>query len=153
MTELARLLCDCDLTRVVIDAEGVPTDLGRTQRLFTREQRRAVIARVGECVWPDCHRHARWCEIHHIRWWERDAGPTSVDNGALLCSFHHHEVHRRDLAIIRRPATSASVPTARGPSGAVGGAVHEFRDHTGRPVGATDPVTGVRAPAFLVGGG
>ena len=40
-------------------AAGVPLDLGRTERLFTGPQRKAVNARDRECAWPDCHAHAR----------------------------------------------------------------------------------------------
>ena len=64
--ELGVVMCDCELTRIVINADGVPLDLGRTERLFTGPQRKAVIARDRECVWPDCHAHARWCHIHHL---------------------------------------------------------------------------------------
>ena len=123
-TEAAAALCDCELTRIVLDAESVPIDLGRTQRLYTGPQRRAVIARDRHCAWPGCTTHARWCQIHHIAWWDRDAGSTSVDNGILLCSFHHHETHRRDLTIARH----------RPPPGAPGGpatASYRFTDRTG----------------------
>ncbi len=99
LTEIDRLLCDCELTRVVMDADSVPVDLGRTQRLYSREQRRAVIARDRHCQFDQCAQPARWCEVHHIKWWKRDGGVTSIDNAILLCSFHHHEVHRRNLAL------------------------------------------------------
>ncbi|WP_407341384.1 DUF222 domain-containing protein [Pengzhenrongella phosphoraccumulans] len=79
-SELGVIMCDCELTRIVINADGVPLDLGRTERLFTGAQRKAVIARDRECAWPDCHAHARWCHIHHLAWWQRDGGVTSVEN-------------------------------------------------------------------------
>ena len=94
-------MCDCALTRIVVDAESAPVDLGRSRRLFTDAQRRAVIARDRHCSWPGCTQHARWCVVHHIDWWYRDNGPTSVENGVLLCVFHHGETHRRDLTITR----------------------------------------------------
>jgi hypothetical protein len=132
---LAAAMCDCEITRVVIDAEGVPLDVGRSQRVFTGAQRRAVIARDRECAWPGCDSHARWDDVHHIRWWERDEGPTSVENGVLLCSFHHHEVHRRDLAIARVSLPTGGHPPRPSPHRTVALVAYEFRDRAGRLVG------------------
>ena len=104
--EVARVLCDCSLTRIVVGARGEPLDLGREQRTYTGAQRRAVLARDGGCAWEGCGAAVRWCEVHHIRWWDRDGGPTSVENGVTLCRFHHHEVHRRDLHLAREQGPS-----------------------------------------------
>jgi hypothetical protein len=111
LSEVARALCDCELTRVVMNAEGAVLDLGRTQRTYTGAQRRAVITRDRACAWNDCTAQPRWCEVHHIRWWDRDTGPTSIDNAALLCTYHHHETHRRDLTLTRinRPPGDTAV--------------------------------------------
>lgn len=127
-SEVARVLCDCHVTRLVVDADSVPLDLGRTQRLFSAHQRRAVTVRDGGCGWPGCSTPARWCELHHLTWWDRDGGPTDLRNAVMLCSFHHHQVHRRDLTIRREPPGSPGGAPAQdlldgGCSGPPGGAV------------------------------
>lgn len=101
MSQLARVLCDSEVGRIVMSAGGVPLDLGRTERLYTGQQRRAVIVRDRQCAWNGCEVPAAYCEVHHIRWWDRDRGPTSIENGILLCSHHHHVVHQLDLTIVR----------------------------------------------------
>ncbi len=101
MSELARMLCDSEVGRIVLSADGVPVDLGQTQRLYTGQQRRAVIVRDRRCAWNGCDVPAAYCEVHHIRWWDRDVGPTSLENGVLLCSHHHRVVHQHDLHIVR----------------------------------------------------
>ncbi len=113
-SEAEQAMCDCELTRIVTDAADVPINLGRTQRLYTGAMRRAVIARDHSCRWPGCHHPARWCEIHHIRWWDRHGGDTSLTNGILLCPYHHHEVHRRDLDITRITPTPPRLGPLRG---------------------------------------
>jgi Domain of unknown function (DUF222) len=99
--ELAAALCDCSMTRVVMSAQGLPLDVGRARRSFTPAQRLAVVARDRRCVWDGCGIVPAYCELHHIRWWGRDQGETSVQNAVLLCSFHHHLVHQLDLSIER----------------------------------------------------
>ncbi|MGM0931805.1 MAG: HNH endonuclease signature motif containing protein, partial [Actinomycetota bacterium] len=54
--------------------------------------RLAIIARDGGCAFPGCTAPSPWTEVHHIRWFEK-GGPTSTDNGVMLCSHHHHLIH------------------------------------------------------------
>jgi hypothetical protein len=89
------------LRRAAADAEVIPAilggpseilDWGRSRRLFTPAQRLALVERDGGCAW--CNAPPAWCEAHHIRWWDRDAGPTDLSNGVLLCTRCHHRIHR-----------------------------------------------------------
>ncbi|MEE6288212.1 DUF222 domain-containing protein [Georgenia sp. MJ173] len=102
LVELERIMCDCEVTRMVMNAEGVPLDVGRTERTFTKELRRAVTTRDRHCQWPGCHIRASWCEVHHITWFSR-GGVTSLAEGISLCSFHHHRVHELDVQITALP--------------------------------------------------
>jgi len=136
-SEVARVLCDCRLARVVVDARDVPRDLGRSERLFSRDQRRAVVVRDGpHCGWPGCTTPARWTEVHHIRWWHEHGGRSDLDNAVLLCSYHHHVVHRRGLTLARVP--SRQVATERW--------TYRVLAQDGRCVAEAPGQTGVESP-------
>jgi HNH endonuclease len=68
-----------------------PLDLGRSQRLVNRAQRRALRFRDGPgCGFPGCS--ARHVDAHHITFWA-DGGPTDLANLILLCRHHHRLLH------------------------------------------------------------
>jgi hypothetical protein len=73
-------------------ANGVVVDLGRTQRLFSTQQRKLLAARDGGCRWPGCHRPPAHTDAHHVIAWH-DGGHSDVINALLLCRFHHRQVH------------------------------------------------------------
>jgi hypothetical protein len=114
-SEIGRALCGCALTRAVVDAAGQVLDLGRDVRLFTRTHWVALYAAGHRtCSVPGCTVPLRRCELHHIRWWDRDCGRTDLSNCAPVCGFHHHEIHRRDIRVTRMPGGSL---TYRHPDG------------------------------------
>ncbi len=98
-----RLACDAMVLPVVLGSRGEVLDVGREQRLFTGPIRRALALRDGGCAFPGCTRPSRWCDGHHIVHWA-DHGPTSVDNGVLLCGVHHRLLHHGDWQVRLNPA-------------------------------------------------
>jgi len=64
-------------------APSQPLDLGRTSRVVSPAQHRALAVRDGGCVFPDCGRPLAWCEAHHLWHW-LDGGPTDLDNLNLV---------------------------------------------------------------------
>jgi hypothetical protein len=76
---------------VSMDARGRVLSLSSVQRCFTPSQRRAITARDGGCIIPGCRIPAGLCEIHHVIA-HRHGGKTIVDNGVLLCWWHHHTI-------------------------------------------------------------
>ncbi|SEE84525.1 HNH endonuclease signature motif containing protein [Ruania alba] len=98
--QLAHLVCGSEFTRVIFDPEGQPLDVGRAQRLHTRAQATAIVARDKHCAYPGCTAPPGWGEIHHSIWWSR-GGHTNTHHGILLCRWHHRVVHQRQIAITR----------------------------------------------------
>src|SRR5699024_7491861 len=96
--QTTKMLCDGEFHRIVFGPEGQILDSGRTCRLFTAAQTRAVIARDKCCQFPDCTAPPGQGEIHHSIWWYHQ-GRTSTDNAILLCWHHHDYVHQQHLSI------------------------------------------------------
>ncbi|MFY0406428.1 DUF222 domain-containing protein [Solicola sp. PLA-1-18] len=113
--EVRRAACRAGVIPQVLGGASLPLDLGRTQRLFNRAQRLALAHRDGGCAFPDCDRSPSWTEAHHAREPWSHGGATDLDDGVLLCPFHHRTVHDDGWTITfdtpdRRPAF---VPPAR----------------------------------------
>jgi hypothetical protein len=87
-----RVACDANIMRLIFDGPSVVVDVGRTQRVASEPQRRAVTARDRACVWPGCDRPPSWCDVHHVKHW-LNFGRTEVDNLVLLCHRHHWLAH------------------------------------------------------------
>jgi hypothetical protein len=94
MEQLAALICEAALARLVLSAPSIPLDMGRDVRDANRAQRRAAARRDGGCRFPGCDRQAWRCQPHHVTWWDHN-GPTDMANLILLCHFHHRVVHRK----------------------------------------------------------
>lgn len=103
---LNNLVCNGIFRMIEIDETGTPLRMGRASRLATADQRRAVFARDGGCVFPGCGAPARECDVHHVRHWS-NGGPTDVENLATLCRFHHSVTHTNGWAMARHDATAA----------------------------------------------
>jgi hypothetical protein len=88
---LARLGCDALFTAVLLDEHGHPLKVGRTKRLFTAAQRKAMHVQWGGlCAAKGCTNPGDIA--HHTRPWE-DGGPTDTDNGLPFCTSTHHDIH------------------------------------------------------------
>ncbi|WP_460568567.1 HNH endonuclease signature motif containing protein [Humibacter soli] len=94
---IRRLAASADIIPAVLGTESLPLDLGRTARGFSVAQRIALSERDGGCAC--CGLSVAYTEAHHIKWWMRDAGPTDLNNGVLLCPPCHARIHQDDWAI------------------------------------------------------
>jgi hypothetical protein len=92
-----RIACDCGL--VALAGDGAELNIGRRARSIPPAIRRALALRDRGCRFPGCT-HTRFLHGHHIQHWLA-GGETSVDNLALLCTFHHHLVHEGGWTVAR----------------------------------------------------
>ena len=92
-SEARRLACTARLLPAVLGTDSEPLDLGRTARLFSPAQRKAMRLRDRTCRATGCTVPATWCEAHHFgRPWA-SGGKTDLAAGKLLCNWHHHRAH------------------------------------------------------------
>jgi hypothetical protein len=88
MQAVRQFTCTGGTQKIVFTDDGRLIELGSPKRIFTPQQRKAIILRDGECCTPGCHMPGVMCEIHHVDP-AANEGPTHTDNGMLLCWFHH----------------------------------------------------------------
>ena len=87
--EIRPLLADAGISRILVDADSVPIEVGRQVRTVPAGLYRALVVRDRGCAWPGCDAPAAWCQVAHGNTAYRDRGRLSLDNAALLCSRHH----------------------------------------------------------------
>ena len=99
-----RLACEAEILPVVLDGRSVPINVGRSKRLATVHQRRALEAIHPTCAIPDCEVIFEHCNVHHIDFWE-NGGATDLNNMVPLCSRHHHAAHEGGWKLKLDPET------------------------------------------------
>jgi len=90
---LERILCDCDVSRVVMNGASQVLDVGRARRTPTPAQWKALVARDQGCV--GCGAPSWMCQSHHIQHWTKN-GPTNLANLELRCIPCHRKAHEHD---------------------------------------------------------
>ena len=101
--EVRRLACTAQIIPAVLNGKSEVLDLGRSSRLFKPAQRKAMIIRDRECRAEGCTIPAAWCEAHHWRRPWAKGGRTDLDDGVLLCNWHHHRAHDPTFDSSRMP--------------------------------------------------
>ncbi|MGW9413867.1 DUF222 domain-containing protein [Arthrobacter cupressi] len=106
---IRKIACDADIIPVLLGTNSRVLDIGRTSRIFPPHIRKAITARDQGCAFPDCTMPAPWCEAHHINYWSH-GGATSTENGTLLCSHHHHVIHKEQWKITVKAGAHWFIP-------------------------------------------
>jgi hypothetical protein len=107
-----RVACDATITLAVDDEMGHTMYEGRARRDPSGPQHREVRRRDRHCRFPGCT-NVVFTNVHHIKEWKPDRGPTDLDNLVLLCVHHHGLVHSRQW---RMSGNANEVLTFLGPS-------------------------------------
>ena len=74
--------------RIVVGADDVPINMGRTQRLFRGDLREAVLLAHRHCTYTGCLVTGGRCQADHLQP-HGQHGDTNIANGAPACRFHN----------------------------------------------------------------
>lgn len=92
--EALRIAADGALIPAVLGGTGEILDFGRSRRLASRGQRRALFARDRGCTFPGCPKPASESEVHHSTEWIK-GGRTDLGSLAIVCGYHNNEAPRQ----------------------------------------------------------
>jgi hypothetical protein len=141
---LERLLDDATITRVVLDSDGQPLDVGTATRTWPTAIRAAITERDRGCRFDPCDRPAEWCDIDHVVPYSQ-GGRTSVDKRHPVMSpppprqtpswvvADPTPRQHRHLDPPRRPTTHRPAPTPHRPPPPHPPPRRHHRRHRGRP--------------------
>jgi len=107
--EAMRLAGDACTIPEVVDRDGTVLNWGRRKRLFTGAQRTALLGRDGGCA--RCHAPPEHCESHHIVFWAM-GGRSDLENGVMLCTRCHHDIHTQGWQVAVTAGRVHFVPPA-----------------------------------------
>jgi hypothetical protein len=95
-------MCEGSVSVLTVDGKRTLLDLGRSRRLASEPQRRALAKRDKGCVIQGCNWEARFCTPHHLDEWKLGGG-TEVGRMVLLCKAKHHlDVHEGGWKLVER---------------------------------------------------
>ncbi|MGO2485439.1 MAG: DUF222 domain-containing protein [Glutamicibacter ardleyensis] len=106
--EARTVLCTAGILPVVLNGKSLPLDLGRTQRLFSKAQVRALRAAYRGCSDPGCSMPAQRCEADHLDPWEK-GGRTDIKSAVLNCLIHHTARHCGLFQAVKIPGSRPMV--------------------------------------------
>jgi len=106
-SEWELLVCNADITEVILDKLAMPIAVRNRARHPNRAMRRSLDIRDSGCVFPGCDAPTGWCDAHHVVEYADD-GETTIVNLALLCRHHHGIIHRTgwSMRLSEPPTTS-----------------------------------------------
>jgi hypothetical protein len=87
------------VTPIFLDSESNQPRAGKTTRLVSGSQRKALVVRDKGCRFPGCDRPVAWTDAHHMKHWA-DGGDTVLKNLVLLCRRHHRKVHEEGWRLV-----------------------------------------------------
>ena len=100
--EARRLACGAGIIPAVLGTHSEVLDLGRTTRLFTPAQRKALRIRHATCAAEGCSIPNTWTDAHHLDPWAQ-GGNSDLRNAVLLCGHHHRLAHNPAYSTTRHP--------------------------------------------------
>lgn len=112
-----RLCCEAEIVPIVLGGDGEVLDAGRSTRLASRAQRRALRAMYATCAFPGCAVSFDECRIHHVDFWEH-LGRTDLARLIPVCERHHHLVHEGGWTLTLDVDATRTITLTR-PDGAI----------------------------------
>ncbi len=92
--EVEHLLGDASVSRIVLDARGLPLEASAEVRTVPAGLYRFLLVRDGGCIAQGCDAPPAWCDVMHLSKAFRDQGRLSPGNSALGCRRHHRNFDR-----------------------------------------------------------